>query len=347
MEANAWPRPLLVYSAVALPIFLVATRPVPVQIKLFFAYAVLGLFLWSVRAWLGGPRAGELRPYRSEPAATLWLTTVGYFLLVMAVRLPIYAKTGQIWDKTPMIALVLSSLFLWERLRASDFGLHARDWRRQAAVGALLFVVAWIGVALGFYVRELIVSGPPAVALGGSLDGALYNLLMFGYGNFGEELFFRGYVQTKFRRQYGVTAALCMQAALFALYHVNYRIFPRIDWPGLLLYLWFTFAFGIVVGVIAERTRGLIAPTIVHVGYNVCWPGGLFYLGFRSAETLRNAALPWFVFLLFTVPMSLFVLDRFGYRRRTGGMGEGSHASEAGDAGAGRAAGTGGEAGAS
>lgn len=332
MKINEWPRAVLLrYIAVALPICLVTLQPVPAQLKLLFAYALLGLFLWSVRPWLSGARAGDLRPYRGEPGGTLWLTTVGYFLLVMAVRLPIYAKTAQIWDKTPMIALVFSSLFLWERLRASDFGLHGRDWRRQAAAGGLLFAVAWLGVALGFYVREWVTNGPPEVAIGGTLDGALFNLLMFGYGNFAEELFFRGYVQTKFRRRFGAAAALFMQAALFALYHVNYRIFPRVDWPGLLLYLWFTFAFGIVVGVIAERTRGLIAPTIVHVGYNVCWPGGLFYLGFRSAETLRNAALPWLVFLLFTVPMSLLVLDRFGYRRRAGETGETGEAGATGE----------------
>lgn len=323
MRAHAWWRPLLVYAVVALPVAAVAVQPIAAQSKLLFAYLMLALCLWSLRAWLSGARAGELWPYLGEPAATLWLTTVGYFLLIMAVRLPIYAETGQIWDKTPMIALVLSSLFLWERLRPSGFGLQAREWPRQAAVGALLFVIAWIGVALGFYVRALVVSGVPAVALGGSLDGALFNLLMFGYGNFGEELFFRGYVQAKFRRRYGAAAALLMQAALFALYHVNYRIFPRVDWPGLILYLWFTFAFGILVGVIAERTRGLIAPTIVHVGYNVCWPGGLLYLGFRSPETLRSAGLPWLVFLLFTVPLSLFVLDRFGYRRERRAAGEG------------------------
>lgn len=309
-------RVLFPYMATAVPIYLVATQPVRAETKLAVAYSLLAVFLVALK---DKARRPELRPYRRDRPLVLLLTTVGYFLLIMAVRLPIYADVQQIWEKTPMIVLVMSSVLLWERNRPADFGLQARDWQRQAGAGLILFAVTWCGVAFGFLIRELVFSGIPEVGIGSRLAGALFQLLMFGYGNFAEELFFRGYVQTKLRRAAGATAAIALQAVLFALYHVNYRIFPRFDAPGLALYLWFTFTFGVVMGIIAERTRGLVAPTIVHVGYNMTWPGSLLYVGYRSArpfaDTLLSAALPWLAFLLFAAPLSACVLRLFGYRR--------------------------------
>lgn len=319
---KSWLRDVFLrYLIVSVPTCLITTRAVPGMVKILFVYALLAAFLLSVRQRLGrGPLTAALGPYRGDPATILWLTTAGYFLLIMAVRLPIYASVQQIWEKTPIIVLVLSSVLLWEHCRPADFGLQADNWKRQAATGAVLFAVAWIGVAVGFLAREIAFIGLPQPVLSASLASVAFNFLMFSYGNFAEELFFRGYVQTKFRRRFGAATAIVLQAVMFSLYHVNYRIFPAFDLPGLILYLWFTFTFGIVMGIIVERTRGLIAPTIVHIGYNMTWPGGLLYLGYRSAgpfrETMVSAAFPWFVFLLFTVPLTVYALGRMGYHRR-------------------------------
>jgi membrane protease YdiL (CAAX protease family) len=318
---SSWLRDVLLrYLIVSVPIYVVVIQPLAPITKLAFAYAMLIAFLYSIRQrFAGGSLLGEPRPYRGDKTTVLWLTTVGYFLLIMAVRLPIYARVQLIFEKTPMIVLVFSSLLIWERFRMADFGMQAHNWPRQVVTGILLFILAWTGVAFGFLIRELVYIGPPQLAIGASLNGVVYNLLMFGYGNFAEELFFRGYAQTKFRRRFGPRVAIVLQAVLFALYHVNYRIFPQFDPSGLALYLWFTFTFGIVMGIIVERTRGLIAPTIVHIGYNVTWPGGLLWLGYRSArpftDTLISAALPWLAFLIFTAPLAVIVLNFMGYRR--------------------------------
>jgi len=50
-------------------------------------------------------------------------------------------------------------------------------------------------------------------------------VLHFFFGNFAEELFFRGYLLTRLERSLGWWKALSAQTLLFGLLHVNYNMF--------------------------------------------------------------------------------------------------------------------------
>ncbi len=72
-----------------------------------------------------------------------------------------------------------------------------------------------------------------------------------------EELFFRGFIYTSIKRHCGITKAIIISTALFALIHVDvyYRFIPII-------------IAGLVLPYIYEKSRSLIAPIIVHAVYN-------------------------------------------------------------------------------
>jgi membrane protease YdiL (CAAX protease family) len=73
---------------------------------------------------------------------------------------------------------------------------------------------------------------------------------------FVEELAFRGLVFGVLRERLGVGLSLALQAGLFALVHGSaFRVAP-------------TLALGLVLGLLAARTRGLVAGMIAHAASN-------------------------------------------------------------------------------
>lgn len=71
-----------------------------------------------------------------------------------------------------------------------------------------------------------------------------------------EELFFRGLLQRPLAARFSEGPVMIMVAAMFALVH-----FQPVEYPGL-------FAFGLVVGVAALRTRRLGMSIAIHAGFN-------------------------------------------------------------------------------
>jgi sodium transport system permease protein len=93
-------------------------------------------------------------------------------------------------------------------------------------------------------------------ALGADLSLGLVVLLFALLPGFVEELAFRGLVFGVLRERLGVGLSLALQAGLFALVHGSaFRIAP-------------TLALGLVLGLLAARTRGLAAGMIAHAASN-------------------------------------------------------------------------------
>jgi membrane protease YdiL (CAAX protease family) len=99
-------------------------------------------------------------------------------------------------------------------------------------------------------------------------------IIAFLYGNFAEELFFRGYVQNKLDRAadgrgpwlWG--AAIAAQSLLFGLFHVNYDLFP-FNSTALLWYVVFSGTFGFIMGTIIRSTGSLLAVAVTHPLWNM------------------------------------------------------------------------------
>lgn len=152
----------------------------------------------------------------------------------------------------PLAALLLAGA----RLRGLGF---ARGHR----VGRVLLL--WGAPLLAYFVYAL-VSGQTTLA---RLAGRLVSNFM--QNGFFEEFLFRGALQTRLRLLAGPGWALVLQALLFGVWHLGLG-FTNTGHAGLLPALASTLVnqavIGLALGVLFERTRNLLAPSLVHILIN-------------------------------------------------------------------------------
>jgi len=88
---------------------------------------------------------------------------------------------------------------------------------------------------------------------------------------FFEEFLFRGALQTRLRALRGPGWALVIQALVFGAWHLGLG-YTNTDHAGLLPALASTIVYqatlGLAFGVIFERTRNLLAPSVAHILVN-------------------------------------------------------------------------------
>ena len=156
-------------------------------------------------------------------------------------------------------------------LALSCAGLSPVPWRRRLRLthvggGWLDVLIACVGVLAISTVFEagatlvLLADTDPGVL--GTLSkaaqaapvGAYLLLLFFGSlgAGAGEELFFRGYMQTRFSRRFGPVAAVLVTSTAFGLIH-----FDKIQSV-------YALAVGLFVGWIAERSHSIVLPIVAH-----------------------------------------------------------------------------------
>lgn len=149
----------------------------------------------------------------------------------------------------PLIALLL----LGAKLPDLGLGRGVRVWR----VAFIWCVIPVLAIAY------LIVTGAALERVGRVL---ISNTLQNG---FFEEFLFRGALQTRLRRLMSPGWAIILQAVLFGLWHVGLGYSNYGEPGGLISALASTIImqgiYGIAFGLMMERTRNLIAPSLFHV----------------------------------------------------------------------------------
>ncbi len=259
----------ILFFITALFSFFVAFSRVEI-INLAFTIAVVVLsfsfvYLQSMRF--------TLVPYIRDNTRSAYIKTFTIFGLIMLARLIIYWLTGGVWEKAAMIVITIGAITILERSSLDVYGLHIRNWLNQLVWVVSGFSVMWLFMALTSMIGPMI-AGVQVIGFSFRIEPlGLFTIviaLKFLFGNFAEELFFRGFVQTKLKKVSGFWIALLVQSALFALYHINYAL-----WYGgsdvftyILWYLLFTFIFGLGMGMIFELTNSVIVTTILHAAYN-------------------------------------------------------------------------------
>jgi sodium transport system permease protein len=141
--------------------------------------------------------------------------------------------------------------------------LGAAPTPRALAAGVLVGVSAPLAVGAPIaWAQAALFPGQAAAlealrgALGAELPLGIVVLLFAVLPGFVEELAFRGLVFGVLRERLGVGLSLALQAGLFALVHGSaFRVAP-------------TLALGLVLGLLAARTRGLVAGMIAHAASN-------------------------------------------------------------------------------
>jgi len=126
------------------------------------------------------------------------------------------------------------------------------------ALGQTLDSLTWL-VGLGERGSMVIVRRVLEGAVGPDLFGAV---LVFGViAGAAEEVFFRGYMQTRLTEAWGPTRAIVVTAACFGVLHV--------DVSGLHMVL--AFAMGLYLGFVVERTGSVLPAIVCHVVNNVVY----------------------------------------------------------------------------
>ncbi|MGR4863288.1 CPBP family intramembrane glutamic endopeptidase [Caulobacter sp. LARHSG274] len=207
---------------------------------------VLGLLLAAVAvaaAMFGAPRVLGLLPAMSNPLGERLVQ----FAAIMS-PLILCAVLAGAWEGRP------ASVERMPRLAATNLGF----WTGLVAFG-LAAVTA--GLAGGLSANH-----PGATPLGplGLVAACLLTLFQV----FGEELFFRGWLQPLLAARCGPWIGLALASVLFAVAHAVVVV------PGPLAFL-NVFLAGVLFGVLALRTGGLWAPVAAHWAWNAAEMSGL------------------------------------------------------------------------
>src|SRR5262245_53966856 len=147
--------------------------------------------------------------------------------------------------------------WMWEKratIRAAFAGF--KGFVLGAAVGGLLFLLAVLAASVSGLLQER-----PASAGEGLLLGVGLAALLTAFQAYGEELFFRGWLQPILATHWGVAGGLVFTSALFAAAHCLTRGLGPIAVANI-------FFAGLVFGLLALRTGGLAAPFAAHAAWN-------------------------------------------------------------------------------
>jgi membrane protease YdiL (CAAX protease family) len=93
-----------------------------------------------------------------------------------------------------------------------------------------------------------------------------YTIMIFLWAAFGEELFYRGYMQSTLEKSLGFTRAMFISAGFFALRHATQLLLLWPNYPIIAALAWmvFSFAFGLFMSYLYRRSNSLILPIFIH-----------------------------------------------------------------------------------
>ena len=228
------------------------------QLAFVVLTAALAAALWQ--------KARDEMPYLLDPAASpparvsasdgllaamlfFTLQTLALLLLKGEVAAPL-AQVAIAFGGAGALTYALVRLVYWRSRTAGvpRIGTGRQPWRWGAAGAA---VSALCGIAY-----TLVLQPPAATALNSSPWNALWLLgLTVLAAPLCEEFIFRGLIQGGLRRSLPAWQAIGIAAALFAIVHPPASMLP-------------VFVLGLCTGLAYERSGSLLAPMLVHAGYN-------------------------------------------------------------------------------
>lgn len=121
----------------------------------------------------------------------------------------------------------------------NDTGEVRLAWRLILAIllGAMLALLLFIASILTGYVRGLSGSSLNSPMMGANISTFIQNLVLYLGMAFGEEVVFRGYVQTRLVNRYRAIWGVLAAAVIFTLLHqISYRLSPVTILSGVMLW---------------------------------------------------------------------------------------------------------------
>lgn len=194
-----------------------------------------------------------------------------YLLIIWFPRQFMIWKFGVTFEKIPILYLIITQIVLLEGLLLTEFGLKREYLLKNILLGCF---IALITISIMTVINLVI-----PIAVEGS--GVLSNIELFEMSQFitfpwqliavgiSEELFFRGYFFTKFRKAgKSFWHSAIVSSAVFMIFHIPWLISiectVNLDLPYLIWRVVNTFPLGLICCVLYEKTNSLTAPIVYH-----------------------------------------------------------------------------------
>jgi membrane protease YdiL (CAAX protease family) len=172
-------------------------------------------------------------------------------------------------------ALALGLPFLLGKGEAGRFAMPSRRFWLAAIVLAFLLQLAFRLIVRaadlpGLFEAVFGVAGarlkqPP------ELVAKSYLLFIVAWAGAGEEVFYRGYLQTRLSARLGPVAGLVGASSLFAARHYTQVLlaWPHILWGSATIWVAATFIVGLGFGWLYQRSGSLVPPILCHYLFNI------------------------------------------------------------------------------
>jgi membrane protease YdiL (CAAX protease family) len=171
-----------------------------------------------------------------------------------------------------LLPIVAVRVFLREPVSfAAQFGWHWTGWR-VPAFATLGFVVFMLIAAAAdrMCANQTIQYGAPGMAGPETrADYAVFTLMLLVLPALGEEMMFRGFLQTRLTSMYGTTAGILISASLFAIRHHPSDVYfgivnhvPPMGWANRAIQL---YAGAVVFGLVRHFARSTWASWVLHM----------------------------------------------------------------------------------
>lgn len=157
----------------------------------------------------------------------------------------------------PAVYSVVLALCFW-RIHSKNLSLGYLGFVRKNLVKrSLLGVIAGIPVGIVEYFILRPMAATPTFSYVYFIQTAVY---MFFFVGLGEELLFRSLIQNSVIKMTGLKSGIFLASVIFGVMHFVWRSVPE---------LFFTFAAGLILGVIYWKTGSLAGPLFLHASNNV------------------------------------------------------------------------------
>ena len=203
---------------------------------------------------------------------------------------------------TALIGATLSPQRLGERLRLSKLSIPLAAYP-VSVLGLLVvgqsagYVSIWLGFRDGGSVLDLVADAVAAMPQRPFIVCLIAGSLGAG---FAEELFFRGYMQTRLTSRFGVAAGLIVSSMAFGILHFD---------P---LHATLVFFMGIYLGWLSELSGSIVLPIVAHIGNNF-----VVFAAMRMTENTVEAPIPYFIVSVSLAVVCVALLRRLVSQRQT------------------------------
>lgn len=235
---------------------------------------------------------------------SIWLGVLVLFFLAMVVRLPSVLLFGNVYEKAPLIYLIVLAIILVKKENLGLYGFRIEKFGKALLIGLIYCLVyeltsflilnamAFFYIGQAFYVSFNLVSF----------------LLVFPFMTFcvgiSEEGLFRGVMQTRLDIVYNWKGAIFIQAALFGLWHFVWHLSP-LDLGGMMVHILYAFIVGLIFGYFYHIAKTLTPLILIH-GLIDSVPYGLIA---SQAVTAEQGLFPFMQLIALVVSLTVLAVS--------------------------------------